>query len=192
MPSEQPAIATMPTGIVIETARLRLRAFDDDDLADLVALADDWEVAQWLAHLPHPYREADGRGWIAHVRQAHAAGRPRSFALALKDTGRLIGGGGIDGSSGDGSAEPALGYWLGRPHWGQGYAREAVAALIHYAFELLGLDAIRAYTDPANTASRQVVLACGFKEAGMIDLLTPTHHGALRAPLFRRTRNSAS
>ena len=92
--------ATTPT--VIETARLRLRAYRDDEHADLVAMAGNWEVARWLSHLPHPYSDEDGRAWIAHVRQEHATGRPRSFAIALKDTDRLIGGGGIDGDTGDG------------------------------------------------------------------------------------------
>lgn len=69
---------------VIETARLRLRAYRDAELADLVALAGPWDVAAWMTNLPHPYTEADGRGWIGHVRQAHAVGRPRSFAVALK------------------------------------------------------------------------------------------------------------
>jgi RimJ/RimL family protein N-acetyltransferase len=62
-----------------------------------------------------------------------------SFAIALKKTDRLIGGIGLDGSTGDGSEEPALGYWLGQPYWGDGYAREAAAAVIDYGFRTLGL-----------------------------------------------------
>ena len=177
--------------MVIETGRLRLRAHRQDDLADLVALAGDWEVARWLATMPHPYGEADGREWIARVQQAHAAVDPRTFAIALKETDRLIGGCGLDGSTGDGSDEPALGYWLGRPYWGNGYAREAVAALIDYVFGTLGLATIRAYTDPGNLASQRVLLHCGLAPAGEIDLLEPTRHGARRAPLFRISRPAA-
>jgi hypothetical protein len=47
---------------------------------------------------------------------------------------RLIGGVGLDGTTGDSSEEPALGYWVGQPYWGNGYAREATAALIDYRF----------------------------------------------------------
>jgi hypothetical protein len=43
------------TSIVIGTARLRMRAHPDDDLADLVVLAGDWEVARWVGMMPHPY-----------------------------------------------------------------------------------------------------------------------------------------
>ena len=179
--------ATTPT--VIETARLRLRAYRDDEHADLVDMAGNWEVARWLSHLPHPYSDEAGRAWIAHVRQEHATGRPRSFAIALKDTDRLIGGGGIDGDTGDGRPADALGYWLGQPHWGQGYGREAVAAVVTYGFRALGLETLQAHTDPENIASQRVLLACGLKRAGEITLVRPTRHsGATRVPLFRISR----
>jgi N-methylhydantoinase B len=178
--------------VVIETARLRLRSLRDDELAALLELIGDWEVARWLAAVPHPYSEADGRAWIALVRQDHTTGRPRRFAIALKETDRLIGGVGLDGSRGDGSDEPALGYWLGRSYWRCGYAREAVAAVVDYGFCMLGLDTIRAYTDPENTASQRVLLHCGLHRAGDIDLAEPTRRGARHAPLFRVTRDGST
>ena len=85
-----------PFGVVIETARLRIRSYRDDDLAALVALAGNWEIARWVGTIPHPYTEADGREWIARVQENHATGRPRRFAIALKKTDRLIGGIGLD------------------------------------------------------------------------------------------------
>src|SRR6266487_1364706 len=109
------------SGVVIETERLRIRSLREDDLADLVTLIGNWEVARWVSSVPHPYSEADGRAWIALVRQDHATGRPRRFAIALRETDRLIGGAGLDGGTGDGSAEPALGYWIGQPYWRNGY-----------------------------------------------------------------------
>jgi RimJ/RimL family protein N-acetyltransferase len=174
---------------VIETARLRLRAHRHDDIALLVCLAGTWDVAACLSTLPHPYTEAHGREWIAHVRQLHAVGRPRAFAIALKETYRLIGGVGLDGRSGDGSDEPSLGYWLGAPHRGHGYAREAVGAMIGYGFRTLDMSSIRAITDPDNAASQKVLLACGLRRVGNIDLAEPMRCGARRAPLFRTTRH---
>jgi 8-oxo-dGTP diphosphatase len=187
--SDQPRAASAGAGSGIETSRLRLRPLRDDDLADLVILIDDWEVARWVASLPHPYTEADGREWIALVRRDHATGRPRRFAIASKETDRLIGGVGLDGSAGDDADEPSLGYWLGRPYWGNGYGREAVAAIIDYGFRTLGLETIRAYTDPSNAASQKVLLHCGLKNVGDIELLKPTRHGERRAPLFRISRS---
>jgi RimJ/RimL family protein N-acetyltransferase len=175
-------------GVIIETKRLRLRAHRDDDLADLVTSAGNWEVTRWTGTIPHPYSEDDGREWIALVQENHATGQPRRFAIALKETDRLIGGVGLDGSTGDGSDEPALGYWLGQPYWGNGYGREATAAVIDFGFRTLGLATIRAYTDPSNAASQKVLLHCGLRNVGENELLEPTRNGARRAPLFRISR----
>jgi [ribosomal protein S5]-alanine N-acetyltransferase len=175
-------------GVVLETARLRLRSLRKDDLADLVTQIDNWDVARWVSTVPHPYNQANGREWIELVRQDHATGRPRRFGIALKETDRLIGGVGLDGSTGDASNEPSLGYWLGQTHWGNGYAREAVAAVIDFGFRTLGLTTICAYTDPANAASQKVLLHCGLKNVGEIELLKLTRNGARRAPLFRIAR----
>jgi RimJ/RimL family protein N-acetyltransferase len=86
---------------------------------------------------------------------------------------------------GDDSEEPALGYWLGQPHWRNGYAREAVAAIIDYGLPNLGMETIRAYTDPTSLASQKVLLHCGLKKVGEIELIKPTRHGARHTPLFR-------
>jgi RimJ/RimL family protein N-acetyltransferase len=107
------------------------------------------------------------------------------LAIALKDDDRLIGGGGLDGSNAAAAAEPALGYWLGREFWRQGYGREAVSAFVRYGFDVLGLPSISASTDPANAASQKVLLAAGLERVGEIDLRTPTNSGATRVPIFR-------
>jgi len=110
-------------------------------------------------------------------------GLPRRFAIALKETGRLTGGVGLDGSTGDDSEEPALGYWLGQPHWRNGYARESVATVIDYGLRNLGMETIRAYTDPTNLASQRVLLRCGLHKIGEIELIKP--NGAHRCSASR-------
>jgi hypothetical protein len=42
------------SGVIIETERLRIRAHRDDDPADLVALAGNWQIARWVGTIPHP------------------------------------------------------------------------------------------------------------------------------------------
>ena len=116
--------------------------------------------------MPYPYTEADGREWLARVQQDHATAGPRRLAIALRETDRLIGGIVLDGSTADESEEPALGYWLGEPYWGNGYAREAVAAVIDYVLRTLGIETIRAYADPSNLASQKVLLHCDLKQVG--------------------------
>lgn len=176
------------SAVFIDAARLRLRAHRADDLVEMISLIGNWQVARWVSSVPYPYTEADGQAWIASVQAEHAAGNPRRFAIALKEGDRIVGGVGLDGDPGEETAEAALGYWLGEPYWGQGYGREAVAAVIDYSFRTLHLPSIRAYTDPANVRSQRVLLHCGLVAAGEIALRKPTRSGATRAPLFRIMR----
>jgi RimJ/RimL family protein N-acetyltransferase len=173
---------------IIETARLRLRPHRPDDLNDLVALSENWEVARWLSGMPHPYTSDHGRFWIDHVRSLHRAGRPGVFAVALKQWDQLIGGIGFDGAVREGSDEPALAYWIGQPYWRNGYGREAVEAVITYGFRSLCLKSVIAEIDPDNTPSRRILLSCGFEQVGEVDLTEPMRRGARRVPLFRILR----
>ncbi len=79
-----------------------------------------------------------------------AEGPPIGMAL-LKDVDRQ-----------KGVAE--LGYWIGRPYWGQGHATDAAAATLAYAFQTLGLDTVSAVTLEANPASLKVLVKLGFVE----------------------------
>jgi RimJ/RimL family protein N-acetyltransferase len=134
----------------------------------------------------YPYTETHGREWITSVQHEHATGRARRFAVALRGDNRLVGGCGLDGELPDGvTDEPVLGYWLGQPYWGNGYGREAVAALVDYAFRSFAAETISAYTDPANAASQRILLYCGLERIGEVDLVKPTRNGASRVPLFR-------
>ncbi len=60
-----------------------------------------------------------------------------------------------------------LGYWIGEPFARQGYMREAIAGMVHYAFEKLGLSRIEAACLPENDASRRLLETCGFKYEGV-------------------------
>ncbi len=59
------------------------------------------------------------------------------------------------------------GYWIGQPYARQGYMREAVIALVHYAFVDLDLSRIEAGCLPENTPSRKLLENCGYKYEGV-------------------------
>ncbi len=61
----------------------------------------------------------------------------------------------------------SLGYWIGLPHARQGYMREAIEGMVHYAFERLDLSRVEAACLPENTASRALLEKCGFKYEGV-------------------------
>lgn len=146
-------------GVRLRTARLVMRAPESRDLADLVRLADNRAVAAMLARMPHPYGEAEGRAFIETIAPA---ANGRVFAVTLAGTGRFIGCAGIEGNGDTGE----LGYWLGEPHWGKGYATEAAQALVDFGFASLGLARVDAWVRLSNRASRQVLHKCGFQYAG--------------------------
>jgi RimJ/RimL family protein N-acetyltransferase len=143
---------------VLKTERLVLRGPARGDLANIVALAGDRRVAQNTARIPHPYSVADAEGFIASANQKRG-----EAVFTLELDGALIGICGVDLRQ-DGAE---LGYWLGVPFWGHGYATEAARAVIDYAFAELGHDALQSGARVSNPASRRVLEKCGFQWTGV-------------------------
>ncbi|CAM4479204.1 GNAT family N-acetyltransferase [Paenibacillus phoenicis] len=61
-----------------------------------------------------------------------------------------------------------LGYLISPAHWNQGYATEAAASVLDFAFETLGLGCVEARCSPDNPASERVLRKCGLREAGRL------------------------
>jgi RimJ/RimL family protein N-acetyltransferase len=145
---------------VLETERLVLRAPRLGDAKAIATLAGDRCIAENTARIPHPYRLADAEDFITSVNRADSE---TAFVITLAD-GTLVGGCGIvlvEGEAGE------LGYWLGVPHWGKGYATEAVRAAIDYAFTEGSHEALNAGARVTNPASRRVLEKCGFQWTGV-------------------------
>ncbi len=151
----------VPLDHAIETEHLRLRCLAEPDVAALVALAGEWEIARWTSHIPHPYEPADAEGFIAHAITRFRHGEGYAFAITLaqgQDSDALIGTVAIElDASGLGAKEGEIGYWIGRPHQGQGHAGRAVAAALGFAARTLGLERIRATVARDNQASIRVL-----------------------------------
>src|SRR5689334_20190397 len=105
--------------ILLETARLILREWMESDIAELVPLIGAREVAETTLRIPHPYVEEHARDFIASVPKENEL----RLAIHLRKDGRLAGGIGLHPHMEHQRAE--LGYWIGVPFWGNGYATEA-------------------------------------------------------------------
>lgn len=156
-PSETYREACIP---VLETGRLTLRAPDLEDAKAIAALANDRRIAENTRRIPHPYTRADAE---AFIKGSQTPGGEMALMIMLRD-GTLIGGCGLGLL--DGPA-PEIGYWLGVSYWGQGYATEAVRALVDYAFTELDHTALQAGARVTNPASRRTLEKCGFQWTGV-------------------------
>jgi RimJ/RimL family protein N-acetyltransferase len=143
---------------VLETKRLCLRAPRLGDAKTVATLANDRRIAENTARIPHPYKLSDAENFITR------AGKPDEavFLITLRDRS-VIGACGIVLQE----AGPELGYWLGVAHWGQGYATEALHAVIDYAFTDLAHESLQAGARVTNPASRRVLEKCGFQWTGV-------------------------
>ena len=144
---------------VLETERLILRAPRLGDAKTVAKLANDRRIADNTARIPHPYRLADAKEFIA---ASNRTGGEPIFLMTLAN-GTVIGACGIAQLDG---RNPEIGYWLGVRHWGKGYATEAVRAVIDHAFSHLGYDALQSAARVTNPASRRVLEKCGFQWTG--------------------------
>ena len=149
---------------VLETKRLALRAPRLADAKTVAALANDRRIAENTARIPHPYKMTDAQGFITG---ANKAGGEAMFLITLRDE-TVIGACGIMMQDLIGQTRNAeLGYWLGVDYWGNGYATEALHAVVDYAFTDLAHDALQAGARVTNPASRRVLEKCGFQWTGV-------------------------
>jgi RimJ/RimL family protein N-acetyltransferase len=146
-----------------------LRAPHEDDIDALAHLANNANIATMVSRMPHPYTTADAADF---VRRAKAGTIGKCvYAITKADNGAFLGCCGIEPHADGRTVE--LGYWLGEPHWNQGYATEATQALTDMAFRTRDIDQIDARCRVMNMASRRVIQKCGFQfqGSGMVDSL---------------------
>ena len=168
----------------LQTPRLRLRPWRDDDLHDLVRLLGDWAVSRWLDEPPWPYGYDDGRAWIARNQTRVRDNPADAWAIARRGDDRLLGAISLH----DWRGETELGYWLGRPFWRQGLMSEAVAALVPLAFSERDRTAIVSRVLPENIGSRRVLQKAGFRQSGEVALSQPARTGGASFLLHDLTR----
>ena len=148
----------------LQTERLILRAFTLKDAPDVQRLAGEWEVARTLLSIPHPYEDGMAEEWISEHGSVFQRGEGISFAVVLRERGKLCGACGLLINPRDANAE--LGYWFGVPYWGRGYATEAAREVVRYGFEQLWLHRIYAGHFGNNPASGRVLRKIGMSYEG--------------------------
>jgi ribosomal-protein-alanine N-acetyltransferase len=165
----------------LRTERLELRPFteDDGDLVHRELLADPMVMAGFPISPPPTLAEA-----LIALRRRAEHWRANGFGMwAVQTTaGSFVGECGLRRLEETGEAEIA--YAIVRSHWKQGYASEAAARTISFAFDECGLDRVIAVTIRENHGSQAVLRRCGFSSIGSIEV-----HGHV-LPAFALERNA--
>ncbi|MBX3485193.1 GNAT family N-acetyltransferase [Phenylobacterium sp.] len=155
----------------IATERLVLRGLVAGDAPQVAELASDFNVAAMTARIPHPYALSDAE-WFVGYAQARDPRREANFAIEHRRFGVI----GVLGFDGTDPRRPEVGYWLGRPFWGRGYASEALKAAMAWARADWGKNAVWAGHFADNRASGGVLVKAGFLYTGDVE----TRHSVAR------------
>jgi RimJ/RimL family protein N-acetyltransferase len=153
--------------ITLETERLILRMWREDDFEQYARICADPEVMRYLGGKPYSRLEA----WrhmaflIGHW-QLRGYGH---WAVEEKTSGRLMGRMGFLNPEGWPGFE--VGWTLGREHWGRGYASEGARRMLEYAFGEMGRDHVISLIHPENRASIKVAERMGEKVEGQTEVL---------------------
>lgn len=151
----------------LTTKRLVLRPFTLADAPRVQQLAGDPAIAATTLAIPHPYEDGLAETWIAEHRPMFEQREGVIFAITLKDTGELVGAISLLDIHAD-FQRAELGYWIGKPFWGNGYATEAARAMIDYGFQQCQFWRIFASHFADNPASGRVMEKAGMRYEGTL------------------------
>lgn len=150
--------------IQLETSRLRLRPWRDEDFAPFAALNADPQV---MAHFPATLDRVESDVLAARCQSLIEAQGWGFWATEIKASGDFIGFVGLHRPIAELPFSPCveIGWRLARPFWGQGYASEAARAALSFAFNDLALAEVVAFTSLENRRSQAVMERLGMRRA---------------------------
>ena len=184
--------------MILQTKRLILRPWSENDAEELYKYASDPEVGPPAGWPPHTSVENS----LEIIRTVLSA--PETYAVCLKENGKPIGSIGFHRNDlAEDDDEYELGYWIGKPFWGQGLIPEASREMLRYAFEDLKMNRIWCGYYDGNDKSRRVQEKLGFVyqrktegiEVSLLGEIRTGHSNLMtkersqRVKLFRQQKN---
>jgi [ribosomal protein S5]-alanine N-acetyltransferase len=150
----------------LQTARLRLRPFDDSDANVLLALHSNAYVLRYWDAPPWSERTR-AEQFLTACREIAEAGTGTRLAVDRVSDEAFIGWCGLTRWNSD-YRSASMGYCFDDAAWGHGYATEAARALLLWAFDTLEINRVQAETDTRNAASARVLEKLGFVREGTL------------------------
>lgn len=163
----------------INTERLVLRPLRASDAGPISLHCSDARVARMTAAIPHPYPPGAAEAFV----EGTLNGRRSELTWAIDAT--TSGGEELIGVIGYQPVSSGLGYWVGPPYWGSGYATETVSALLTHMFVVRRLDRLNASAFTDNAASAAVLLKAGFREIGQSSSYSVARGESVASRAFR-------
>jgi RimJ/RimL family protein N-acetyltransferase len=176
---------------MLETARLRLRRWVDDDLEPFASLNADPRVREYF---PNTLNREQSDNEAARIRQRLSDTDFGLWAVEVPGAARFIGFTGLAVPRFEAHFTPCveIGWRLAFDHWRKGYASEAALAVLSYAFDTLGLDEVVSFTVPVNRRSIAVMKRIGMTRSPSDDFAHPAlpDGHALRQHVLYRIKRS--
>ncbi|MBT2325868.1 GNAT family N-acetyltransferase [Variovorax paradoxus] len=176
----------------LQTPRLRLRAWRDEDLPPFAALNADSEV---MEHLLGPLTRSQSNALVGRITEHFLREGFGFWAVEAPGIASFIGMVGIGIPSYTAPFTPCVevGWRLARQYWRQGFATEAAQAALEFGFETVDLSEIVALTVPGNARSRAVMSKLGMTRTAYDDFdhpLVPAGHPLTRHVLYRLSKEA--
>jgi len=156
--------------LIIETERMSLRLPVQSDFKSWATLREEsveflepWEPSWSIDHLSR--KNFNSR--VYWSQKAVGDGTAVPVFMILRSTGKILGAITLDNIRRGPAQVGTLGYWIGKSYSRNGFMREAIEALVYYAFNSIDLSRIEAACLPDNLASRSVLEKSGFKYEGV-------------------------
>lgn len=150
----------------VETERLIIRKYREEDAPDVFEYAQNSEVTKYLSWYPHT-SEYESLEHIQKMISGYENGEPSGYGIELKWEKKIIGSIGISTLSYD-HKKAEIGFVISSKYWGMGFAAEAIVKFIDIGFSKLNLNRIEAHCDVENINSTKVLLKSGMKYEGTI------------------------
>ncbi len=183
---------TRGAGPRLETERLLLRRWTDDDLAPFAAINADPEVSRLLSG---PLDRAQSDALVGRAEHSFETLGYGLWATEVRATGELVGFVGLARQTFEAHFNPSVevGWRLSCSAWGHGYATEGGLAALAFGFDTIGLEEIVSITTASNARSRAVMRRLGMTRDPADDFeqpQLPADHPLRPAVLHRLTRTS--
>jgi len=181
------AAALWCADLPMESRRLVLRQPTFADVPRLALYAGDFDVARMLVAVPHPYTEAHASAFVGDVLASNLTGDSLALAVArLREPHACIG---MITFTRQGKAA-TIGWWLGKPYWGRGFATEAVIAMAGLAFRDPAIDVLKAGAFEDNPGSLRVHEKTGFVRTGLAPRTSAARGGTVMQVEMELTREA--